>query len=702
MISIVTNCNRQKPSRTGQHTLRLAVAVLSWQLLAAAARADDAAAIRQALELPALAPGQVLKDVRAFIEPRIIKPPRPASRAAWEQEAQRVRRDMLEQIVFRGAAAGWREAKCQVEWLDTMAGGPGYQIRKFRYEALPGMWIPGLLYLPDKLDGLVPVAINVNGHAPEGKAVDYKQLRSINLAKRGMLVLNLEWFGMGQLRTQGFAHGRLNQLDLCGAGGLAPFYLALSRAVDLAVSLEHADKNRILVSGLSGGGWQTILISALDERVALANPVAGYGSFFTNIAYDDMGDSEQAPTDMATVADYTHLTALRAPRPTLLTYNAGDDCCFKSGHTLEPLLAAARPVFALFGGEDRLRSHVNRVPGTHNFEQENREQLYAAVGDYFYPGDARFVRSEIPSKDELKTAAELTVPLPADNVDFHRLAESLAGELPRDGELPLNHADAVRWQQQKRAELKSLLRLPSYAVRGLQEEAITLSAATDAFIAKRRVFKINDSWMLPATLIVPKKRKHTGVVISIADAGRAALAEHVARSLESGLLVIAFDPLFLGEGQVKSQDPEYTYPLFVQAVGERPLAIQAAQLIAIARWQKAHFKDPLMAVTVKAVGPRASMVALVAAALEPEAITGTELSGGLSSLKQLIAEDKAVEELPELFPFGLLENFDVRHLVALTAPRPVMFLAADEQARRELEPLIAWYGLFDADFDPVR
>ncbi len=112
-----------------------------------------------------------------------------------------------------------------------------------------------------------------------------------------MLALNVEWFGMGQLRTAGFAHGRMNQLDLCGASGLAPFYLAMSRALDAGVSHEHADPKRVAVAGLSGGGWQTILISSLDERVTLANPVAGYGSFHTNIAFDDMGDSEQAPTD---------------------------------------------------------------------------------------------------------------------------------------------------------------------------------------------------------------------------------------------------------------------------------------------------------------------------------------------------------------------------------------------------------------------
>ena len=207
--------------------MKILCSILSALSLFTVTFADDAAAFKTALEKPVLAPGQVLKELQAFIEPRFIKPPKATDRAAWEKEASRVRRDMLEQIVFRGEATQWRDAKCGVVWLDTIDGGPGYRIRKFRYEALPGMWIPGLLYLPEKLAGNVPVAINVNGHAADGKATDYKQLRAINLAKRGMLSLNLEWFGMGQLRTPGFAHGRMNQLDLCGASGLAPFYLAL-------------------------------------------------------------------------------------------------------------------------------------------------------------------------------------------------------------------------------------------------------------------------------------------------------------------------------------------------------------------------------------------------------------------------------------------------------------------------------------------
>ena len=156
----------------------------------------------------------------------------------------------------------------------------------------------------------------------------------------------------------------------------------MSRGLDILLALPEADPARVAVSGLSGGGWQTIFISSLDTRVTLANPVAGYSSFRTRARnFSDLGDSEQTPSDLATVVDYAHLTAMLAPRGALLTYNAKDNCCFATGHALQPLLDAAGPVFKLFKADAKLRWHNNHVPGTHNFEQENREVLYRMLGD---------------------------------------------------------------------------------------------------------------------------------------------------------------------------------------------------------------------------------------------------------------------------------------------------------------------------------
>src|SRR5438552_3373300 len=75
---------------------------------------------------------------------------------------------------------------------------------------------------------------------------------------------------------------------------------------------------------------------------------------------------------------------------------------------------------------------------------------------------------------------------------------------------------------------------------------------------------------------------------------------------------------------------------------------------------------------------------LVAAALEEKAIAAVELGGSLGSLKEIIEQNRDVASAPELFTFGLLEQFDVRQLAGLVAPRPVIFPAASDRVKKEM------------------
>src|SRR2546429_1971024 len=70
---------------------------------------------------------------------------------------------------------------------------------------------------------------------------------------------------------------------LVGANALGIFMLEMRRGLDYLSDHPSVDRNRIGVTGLSGGGWQTIFLSALDERVKVAVPVAGYSSATTKI-----------------------------------------------------------------------------------------------------------------------------------------------------------------------------------------------------------------------------------------------------------------------------------------------------------------------------------------------------------------------------------------------------------------------------------
>ena len=643
-----------------KRSLRLASLVFATSLLSSPAQTNLLAPL---LARNIIGPNLALAEIQSYTENRVPLMPALKSAAEWENEAARLRREALNDVIFRGEASQWRDAKSKVEWLDTIAGGPGYTIRKLRYEALPGLWIPALLYLPEKITGKVPVHLAVNGHDAVGKAAPYKQIRCINLAKRGVISLNAEWLGMGQLRSPGFAHYTMNQLDLCGSSGIAPFYLAMSRALDLLIALPEADPQRVAVSGLSGGGWQTIFISALDTRVTLANPVAGYSSFRTRARnFGDLGDSEQTPSDLATVVDYTHLTAMLAPRGALLTYNAKDQCCFATGHALQPLLEAAQPVFKLFKADAKLRWHSNHVPGTHNFDQENREVFYRMLGDTFFPGDTKFDAKELAVEAEVKKAEELNVPLPADNLDFNQIATRLAKDLPRGISTALSVVPSSRLQQAQRALLGGVVHAKHYTVTAELAGAETTNDVT----ATHWRLKMGDAWTVPAVELTQGAPRST--VILVGDVGRKGLSAEAAQLLADGHRVVAVDPFYFGESRIDQKD--FLFALLVAAVGDRPLGLQASQLTATARWLSTERK--LGPVKLISVGPRASVFSTVAAALEEKAIAGLELRNPLGSLKEIIAKNVGVNQQPELFCFGLLEQFDVPQLRALVAPRPVV------------------------------
>lgn len=633
-----------------------------------------------------------LAEVQRYVENRVPRMPACATAAQWQAEADRLRQAVLERVVYRGEAAHWRDAATKVEWKEAIDGGPGYRIKKLRYEALPGLWIPALLYEPEKLSGRVPGILNVNGHTSLGKQYPPKQIRCINQAKRGMLALNIEWVGMGQLSTGGFSHARMNQLDLCGTSGLAPFYLCMKRGLDVLLGLENTDPQRVAVTGLSGGGWQTIILSSLDTRVALTNPVAGYSSLLTRTRhFKDLGDSEQTPNDLAAVADYAHLTAMMAPRPTLLTYNAKDDCCFESGYALQPLLDAAGPIFRLFDKADAIRSHVNQEPGTHNFEVDNRQALYRMLGDFFFAGRADFDAKEIPSDGEVKTADQLKVELPAPNEDFHTLALALSRSLPRGSELPQDAAAAGGWQTERRQHLREVVRAKDYKTIATESGRETKGDVSATYWR----LMMDSDWTVPVVELTGPRAEKTAILV--ADGGRQAAAANASQLLNEGYRVLAVDPFYLGESKIRQSD--WLFALLVAAVGDRSLGLQASQLVAVARWSAGRGSNA--PVSLRAIGPRSSVASLVGASLETQAIGSVELRQPLGSLKEVIERNWVVNEAPELVCFGLLECCDVKQLTALVAPRPVRFVEPSDRVKQELAGLDDWYRLLERPHDPL-
>ena len=613
--------------------------------LAAALTAYAQAPFDGLLAHPLLDPQEPLLDVQVYTGTRVPLLPSFTTRVQWDVYAAKLRQRVLNEVVFRGEAVKWRDAKTKMEIEPPFAKGDGYAVRRYKMEIIPGFWTPGLIYEPAGLMAKVPVVVNVNGHEGNGNQTPYIQTRCINLAKKGMIAVNPEWLGRGQLNVPDQLHYKMNQLDLVGTSGLSLFYLQMKRAIDLALTLPHADATRVAVTGLSGGGWQTITISSLDTRVALAMPVAGYSSYVTRAQWPqpDLGDSEQTPSDLASVADYTHLSAIMAPRRLVIANNAKDTCCFRADYAIAPLIQAATPIYKLLGVPARLSYHVSHDAG-HNYDVSNREALYRALretfGLNFDPRDVN-VDADIRPQEQLRPA------LPENNPDFHSLALQLAKGLPRAGGAT-------------REKLRSLVRFKELDVEARQ-------AGTDQRDGIRAVYwklRIDGAWTVPAVELY--SGAPTGTTVLLADAGRATLSAQTREEIAAGRRVIAIDPFYFGESRIAKRD--FLYAMLLAGLGERPLGLQAAQIAAVARWAGTARK--LGPVSVRSVGPRLSLAALVAAAADPKAIAGHRSSEAYGSLHEILQQNLSVDKTPELFCFGLLEWFDIPQLEALAKHQP--------------------------------
>ena len=405
-------------------------------------------------------PQLVTSQLQQFLQSKVPALVVPASAEQWTAEAERLRRHLLDDVVFHGWPQEWVSSPPQFEDLGSLPAGKGYSLRKLRYEIVPGFYSTALLYEPENVQGRVPAVLNVMGHFAEaGNKEEFEQKMCINQALKGMIALNLEWIGMGELHTRFNEHWFASQLDLVGMNGVGLFYLAMRRGLDYLAANPHVDPDRMGVTGLSGGGWQTITLSSLDPRVLVSIPVAGYVNLQGRLERlpEEPGDLEQNPTDFLVGQDYSTLTAMRAPRPTLLIYNAEDDCCFRAPLVRPYVFDPVVPFFQLYGKADAFQFYQSTLISAHNYALEDQAQAFAFFIKHFHlTADS----TEIPVGQYVKTYDELKGGIPEDNLTILGLARKMAKQLTRPP-VPLGQAELTAWSDSQRAKLRDRRPLPS-------------------------------------------------------------------------------------------------------------------------------------------------------------------------------------------------------------------------------------------------
>ena len=614
-----------------------------------------------------LSPAVAEFQVRQYIVQNTAPLPKlPATADEWSTSASRLRHHLLDGVVFHGWPKEWVESAPRFEEAGVIETGEGYRIHKLRYQIVPGFEASALLYEPERITGKVPGILNLAGHdGPLGYAYEFKQKRCITYARHGILALNLEWFGFGDLSNPGNEHWSAAHLDLVGANGLGIFYLAMRRGLDYLYNDSRVDRNRIGVTGLSGGGWQTIVLSSLDERVKATNPVAGFSSLRSRVEvkdYGDMGDVEQSGTDFLEGSDYPSLVALMAPRPTLLTYNGEDDCCFRAMLVKPRIFDAIQPFFKLYGKQDSFTWHENRDPGNHNYQLDNRLVDYRFfTREFGLPPieNEDGVPAQLKSYDELKTT------LPADNLTLLDLARKLGRQIEREP-VPGGTAERAAWTEPERGKLRDVVRYKPVELQDTWTVAMTKHRDLQSI---SYLFQFNHSPSASGIWLrsILQSSDRSPVTIVLNDDGKEASAQTVLQSFSRGEQVLALDLMFMGSAW-KDRDP-FLFAQMLDSLGDRSLGMEAAQLIRIAQWagQKANVNK----VRLESSGIRSQAVVLVAAALEPRLFSELVVRDGIRSFSYVLEKPVTFEQAPELFCLDLYKDFDIDRLEALVGPAAV-------------------------------
>ncbi|MCP3920642.1 MAG: hypothetical protein GY711_34380 [bacterium] len=308
----------------------------------------------------------------------------PATLKAWEGRRKRLRRQVL-------VAAGLWPMPART-LLEPVVHGrierAGYSVEKARIEALPGFYVTGNLYRPDRA-GPHPGVLCPHGHWADGRFSErsddevraeiargeevhlangryHLQARCAQLARMGCVVFHYDMTGYAdsvQLDHRDSLGSVQDELHSLSHFGLQTW--SSIRALDFLAGLEDVDAERLGVTGASGGGTQTFVLCAIDDRPKVALPAV-----MVSTSMQGGCECENA-SHLRVGTGNVELAALAAPRAYALT-GANDWTVDIERDGLPGL----KKVWGFYGAADRVEAWCYpKFP--HNYNLVSRLRMYA-------------------------------------------------------------------------------------------------------------------------------------------------------------------------------------------------------------------------------------------------------------------------------------------------------------------------------------
>ena len=503
----------------------------------------------------------------------------PESKEAWQARSKQLRRQLL-------MATGLWPIPTKTPANAVVHGEvdrDGYTVERVYLESFPGHFVTGNLYRPKGRDGKLPGVLCPHGHWPNGRfyeSPDAKlqgqlkngaerfdpsgkypiQARCVQLARMGCVVFHYDMIGYADSVQLGHRPGCREAMNTAKNWGyFSPqaearlqnmmglqTYNSL-RSLDWLIDLPYVDPDRIGVTGASGGGTQTFILSAIDRRPAVAVPAVMVsarmqgGCTCENASYLRVGTGN------------IEIAGLIAPCPLGMT-SCGQDWTKNMEKMGYPQL---KQLYKLLGVEDLVAGwHFQQFPHNYNFQARDvmydwlNRHLELGIDDPIEEQDFKWLSQEEmtvwnddhpkpPSGDDYERSLLEWITQDSDQ-QMAKLAPNDAGSLAKFREVVGGAVDTMIGRRLSDCRVKA-----SY-----NEEQEKLGEAMMVKFLARNTVAAEE---LPAIVLIPKDVKREAVVW-IDENGKQGLFQEdgqpkpeIQKLLDAKLAVVGVD--LFGQGE---------------------------------------------------------------------------------------------------------------------------------------------------------
>lgn len=615
-----------------------------------------------------------------------------ATRADWAAYRTSVRRNLA------GLVGPFPEKTPLNARITGVVRKDGYRIEKVIYESQPGFHVTAALFIPDHLRGKAPAILYCSGHSDGGFRSPAYQGMSVNLAKKGFVVLAFDPIGQGE-RLQYFnpktgksefgngsstrEHTRSGSQCFLTGDSLARYEIWDGiRSIDYLLTRPEVDPARLGITGRSGGGTQTAYIAAFDERILAAAPENYLTTFDSVLKMRGPQDPEQNfYRGIARGFDQADLVIARAPKPTLIVATTRD--IFNIEGTRAVLAEAQRAHAALGGSADTMTMTVDDAE--HMSTKKNREATVAFFRKYLnLPGDNNADENSGRLGDEdlrVTETGQVSTALHSETVFSlnRRRAEQLEQQLDeRRRDLP-KHLAAVKTDAARLAGYTPL------AGGATQSVVFTGRFQREGYAIEKYLLPVDSRYAIPLLAFVPAQATKN-VVLYLHPGGKAVQAgvgSEMEMLVKEGCTVIAPDTIGLpgeiGPGVVAKPEagpPRLWYGYVL--LGKSMVGRQMADVIRVTRFAQSRFRvapGDLAGLARGECGPILLHTAAITGAFRKIAMIDAPLS------YRSLAMTPTYE--PNYIPVAVpsaLTAYDLPDLAASLAPRQVL-IAGPRDAR---------------------